>query len=278
MTANNETKSKRLVNVIEPNTQVSSRSEIFEQNVIDEDAVKEDSQRMDMLMRSLMGIEEDDNEANKMNEDQNDEVEKEEEFAFRLFASQPVATVTIAEKEDNTDDLSKAIAEQQVYEFDDTDPEFLSRVEQAAVDYDTILTQSKVPYPTAVQSHRVIHISSIEKQTAEEKNKKRKRKSKKCRDFEKAVKEGKIKVEPNMRDPRSPGGWPGWPGQLTRVAIINYQSPKKKGISNFKQGGRGGRGGVGGRGGFRGGSSTNRGGHGGPIMSRGRGRGRGRPY
>ncbi|KAI7904818.1 uncharacterized protein BX663DRAFT_503680 [Cokeromyces recurvatus] len=279
MMANIRSTSKRGTNVIEPNTQISSRREIFEESSIDEEAIKEDAQKMDMLMRSLMGFAENQDETqdqgrNQDVEDQDDKKkddDEEEEFEFRLFASQPVATVTIADIKDNTDSLSKAIAEQQVYEFDETDPEFLSRVEQVAVDYETILKQSKVPYPTAIMPHRIIHLPSYDEQAKKDlKEKKKKRKSKKCRDFEKAVKEGRIKLEPNMRNPETPGGWPGWPGNLTRVAIINYQSPKK-------QGGRGSgfKGKVFNKGGY---NSNNRGGRGAHRMSRGRGRGRGRPY
>lgn len=187
------------------------------------------------------------------------EVEQEEEFSFRLFASEPVATVTIADGVDNTDDLSRAIADQQVYEFDETDPEFVAKVEQVAVDYDTIMKQSKIPYPTATYPRRILHLLSPEdqkkKDIAEKKKVTKKRKSKKCRDFEKAVKEGKIKLSPKMRNPATPDGWPGWPGNLTRVAIINYQPSNRKRDN--------------GRGGFRGRGSS----RGGAMAGRGRGRG-----
>lgn len=38
-----------------PDTQVSSRTDIYEQEAVDEVAMKEDSQRMDVMMRQLMG-------------------------------------------------------------------------------------------------------------------------------------------------------------------------------------------------------------------------------
>jgi hypothetical protein len=207
-------------------------------------------------------------------ESEKEQDEEEEEFSFRLFASQPVATVTIADGKDDTDNWSKQVADQQVYEFDETDPEFLARVNQVAVDYDTIMKQSSVVYPPSTSSRRVIHILSpeeeVKKDEAEKKKNAKKRKSKKCRDFERAVKEGKIKLAPNMRNPSTPDGWPGWPGNLTRVAIIDYKP------SNLKRGHAFGGNAIGGRGGFRGrGASrgSSRGGSGG--MTRGRGGGRG---
>lgn len=38
-----------------PNTQLSSRTNIYEQEAVDEEALKEDAQRMDVMMRQLMG-------------------------------------------------------------------------------------------------------------------------------------------------------------------------------------------------------------------------------
>lgn len=160
-----------------------------------------------------------------------EEEQDEEGFSFRLFSNQTVATVKIGDEKDNTDHWSKVIADQQVYEFDETDPEFVARVNQVAVDYDTILKQSTTPYPSLRLPHRVLHISSTKE---EPKKSIKKRKSKKCRDFEKAVKEGKIVLKPNMR--KSEDGWPGWPGHLSRVAIIDYQRGKK----SFNSRGRGG--------------------------------------
>jgi hypothetical protein len=48
-------RSKRVTNEPVPNTQISSRTDIYEQVVVDEDAVKEDAQRMDALMRQMLG-------------------------------------------------------------------------------------------------------------------------------------------------------------------------------------------------------------------------------
>lgn len=196
-----------------------------------------------------------------------DKDDNEEEFSFRLFSTQPVANINISEKQDSTDDLSKLIADQQVYEFDDSDPELLARVKEAVTDYDTIIQQSKIPYPALICPNKVIHILSPEEQAKkdeEEKKVVKKRKSKKCRDFEKAVKEGKIKPAPKMRNPATPDGWPGWPGNRTRVSIINYESPYKGGINKKARGGFAGRGGFASRGG-----QTSRGGRGGFGNSRG---------
>lgn len=48
-------RSKRVTTEPVPNTQVSSRTDIYEQEAVDEVAMKEDSQRMDVMMRQLMG-------------------------------------------------------------------------------------------------------------------------------------------------------------------------------------------------------------------------------
>ncbi|KAI8097988.1 uncharacterized protein B0P05DRAFT_522873 [Gilbertella persicaria] len=274
--------SKKVTTVVSPGTQVSSRNDIYEQESVkeEEEEVKEEAERMDALMRNLLGGQSEE-EQDDMDQDDNAQQEQEEEFAFRLFASQPVAKVTIADVKDDTDSLSKAIAEKQEYEFDETEPEFLARVKEVAIDYTTIMEQSTIPYPTAKFPRRVIHIPSIkeqaEKEAAEKKKSVKKRKSKKCRDFEKAIKEGRIKLEPNMRNPNTPGGWPGWPGELTKVAIVDYVSSKKsnhafsgRNGSTFQKTGRGSHFGGGNRGSFRGrGFSKPNGSRGGGFSSRG---------
>lgn len=199
-------------------------------------------------------------------EDVKQEEEQEEEFVFNLFASQSIAKVNIADEKDTTDGWAQAVADQQVYEFDETDPEFLARVKEAVVDFDTIMKQSTTPYPALRFPRRVIHILSPEeeaKKASSEKKVTKKRKSKKCRDFEKAVKSGKIVLKPNMRNPKTPDGWPGWPGARTPVAIIDYEATKKRASSS-----RGGRGGMRGRGVMRGNS---RGGSGGVMRGNSRG-------
>ena len=202
----------------------------------------------------------------------NDEPPAEEAFAFRLFASKPVAKVNIAEKDDdNTDMLAELAAKQQIIDFDqENDPEFIALVQASAVNYDDILVQSKQPYYAERNSTRVIHISSLEQQQQQEERqkeaadkKKQRRKSKKRRDFEKAVREGRIQMKPNMRNPATEGGWPGWPGHLTKCHIITSissddikKSGKKNGplppLPSFSTRGRGGFGNRGGRGGVRG--------------------------
>ncbi|KAI8642334.1 hypothetical protein BD408DRAFT_366707 [Parasitella parasitica] len=229
---------KKAFNRVKGEEKPSIRKEMFEQDaIIDEEAIKEDAERMDLLMRNLIrGVEEE----GKNDEIDDMDVKQEEQFSFRLFASEPVATVTIADGIDNTDDLSKAIADQQVYEFDETDPDFVAKVKQVAIDYSTIIRQSKIPYPTTAFPLRILHLSSSQDQAAKKKKMAKKRKSKKCRDFEKAVKEGRIKSEPKMRNPATLDGWPGWPGTLTRTAIVNYQPSNQKRDSARRDGSRDG--------------------------------------
>ncbi|KAI7853511.1 hypothetical protein BDC45DRAFT_147577 [Circinella umbellata] len=251
-----------------------------------------DSQRMDALMQKLMGTHSDtENESaeqdSEMKEEQeleqetNNElpVKEEEAFAFRLFASKPVAKVNITEKDDDhTNRLAELAAKQQKLDFDqENDPDFIALVQASVVTFDDILVQSKQPYYAERNSNRIIHIPSLEQQEKEKEaadKKKERRKSKKRRDFEKAVREGRIQVKPNMRNPVVERGWPGWPGHLTKCHIITNissedikKSGKKNGplppLPSFSSRGRGGFG----RGGF-----GNRGNRGGP---RGRGRGRG---
>ncbi|KAI9260072.1 hypothetical protein EDC94DRAFT_148092 [Helicostylum pulchrum] len=271
MTINIKNTSKRVTTEPVANSQVSARANIFEQDVVDEEAVKEDSERMDAMMRQLMGGNDDDDEEEEEVEEAKDmedvkEEGQQEEFVFNLFASQTIAKVNIADDKDTTDDWAQAVADQQVYEFDETEPEFVARVKEAAIDFDTIMKQSTTPYPALRFPRRIIHILSPEeeaKKTSTEKKVTKKRKSKKCRDFEKAVKSGKIILKPNMRDPKTPDGWPGWPGARTPVAIIDYDATKKRVNSS-----RGGRGGARGRGIMRG---SSRGGSGGVMRGNSRG-------
>ncbi|GAA5802763.1 hypothetical protein HPULCUR_008238 [Helicostylum pulchrum] len=271
MTINIKNTSKRVTTEPVANSQVSARANIFEQDVVDEEAVKEDSERMDAMMRQLMGGNDDDDEEEEEVEEAKDmedvkEEGQQEEFVFNLFASQTIAKVNIADDKDTTDDWAQAVADQQVYEFDETEPEFVARVKEAAIDFDTIMKQSTTPYPALRFPRRIIHILSPEeeaKKTSTEKKVTKKRKSKKCRDFEKAVKSGKIILKPNMRDPKTPDGWPGWPGARTPVAIIDYDATKKRANSS-----RGGRGGARGRGIMRG---SSRGGSGGVMRGNSRG-------
>lgn len=59
-------RSKRVTQAPEPNTQVSSRNDIFNQKEeqVDSEALQEDAKRMDLLMRQLMGG--DDEEGNQI--------------------------------------------------------------------------------------------------------------------------------------------------------------------------------------------------------------------
>lgn len=61
-------RSKRVTTEPVANSPVSARTNIFEQDVVDEEAVKEDSERMDAMMRQLMGGNDDD-------DDEGEEVE-----------------------------------------------------------------------------------------------------------------------------------------------------------------------------------------------------------
>lgn len=199
--------------------------------------------------------------------------QQEEEFTFQLFSSKPVAKVNISEKDNEAERLKELIAsaaQQRSVDHDmESDADFIAQINQAAISFDDIMTQSQWAYPALRLPHRVIPAgsSSSSPTTTTEKSKPR-RKSKKRRDFEKAVRQGRIVVSPNMRDPQTPGGWPGWPGNRTRYAIItniekDLKVNKKAGNTSFKRGGgRGGATATRGRGSGRGG------------MMRGRGRGR----
>ena len=147
--------------------------------------------------------------------------------------------------------LAELAAKQRTVDFnEETDPDFIARVEAAAVTYDDLLEQSKQPYYALQLPKRVIHIPQEQKK--DETQAKKHRKSKKRRDFEKAVREGRIHVKPSMRDPTTPDGWPGWPGNLTVCHIITDGEGKIKKARHSFHGGSRGRGDVRGRGGFRG--------------------------
>ncbi|CAO3692466.1 unnamed protein product [Rhizopus stolonifer] len=130
-----------------------------EDNVLDDDQVKQDAQKMDTIMRQLLGGAD---EEEKEEEEEEEEEEKdqdmdqaEEEFSFRLFANKPLAKVNIVEEEEQ--DNAQLVSDLQQVEFDETDPEFQARVNQVAVDYMTIMKQSTVPYPTLQLPHCVTH-------------------------------------------------------------------------------------------------------------------------
>lgn len=55
-------RSKRIVTELGPNSQISSRNEIFEHDTVNEEDVKEDAQKMDEIMRRLMGGSDDNDE------------------------------------------------------------------------------------------------------------------------------------------------------------------------------------------------------------------------
>lgn len=243
-----------------PDTKVSSRTEIFEQddnssvyNDDDDDKVlrEQGAQQMDRLMKNLLMPDNDDdtNEVQSQDDGQQQEEDNntmQEEFTFRLFSSQPATqVVSISEKDETTDKLAEAAAaewkRQQLEEFDDNDPDFRARVSAAAITFEQIMQQSQTPYPAMRYPRRVLHIPRDDggQQGEKEKVQKRRRKSKKRRDFEKAVKEGRITLKPNMRDLNTPGGWPGWPGRRNPCAIIkpkNQQRPRAAAIGKgFQQ-------------------------------------------
>ncbi|KAF7721020.1 hypothetical protein EC973_005545 [Apophysomyces ossiformis] len=234
------------VNVL-PNTRIATRTDIFEDDVVGSEATETDTRRMDALMRQLMGDNTEENPSVSeeiQQEDQEEKKEEEEVFSFRLFSSKPVTTVDLHEEENTADVLAKKVASQQIVDHDEDDPEFRARVAVAAISHEQIMKQSAWPYPALKYSHRVLHIPAVDPSSTEESIKK-KRKSKKRRDFEKAVREGRIQVKPNMRNPETPGGWPGWPGRRTRYAIITKVD---KDLKRNKYKNHSGRGGSGGRG------------------------------
>ncbi|KAI8371337.1 uncharacterized protein BYT42DRAFT_579871 [Radiomyces spectabilis] len=250
-------------------TRISSRTEIFEsEEVIESNIVEQDAEKMDALMKSLMGglVEEETAEPMATDSEHKDEDDGADAaaFAFRLFSSKPVSSISIREPEDTTDMLAKSVADQQKVDHDEDDPEFVALIQASAISYNDILDQSGWAYPAMRLPHRVLHISQEESPAAGTKEKK-KRKSKKCRDFEKAVREGRIKLKPAMRNPATPGGWPGWPGHRTPCAIITDIT------SQLKRRKRGSGPNMRGRGAPRGGGR-------GAARGSGRGNGRGRPF
>ncbi|KAI9479537.1 hypothetical protein BDB00DRAFT_879300 [Zychaea mexicana] len=240
-----------------PGTRVANRTEIFDDEDEMANSVKaSDSQRMEALMQQLMGtpfdVSDDTNAADAEEPKESEQEEKQEEaFAFRLFSSKPVAQVNIKEKDDDTADmLAELAAKQQTVDFEqENEPDFIEHIQAAAVDYNDLLVQSKQPYYAMQYPKRVTHIPLDQKQ---QQPTKKHRKSKKRRDFEKAVREGRIHVQPNMRNPATLGGWSGWPGHRTRCHIISDFSndimkiPRKN--APFAGSGRGGRGSFRGRG------------------------------
>ncbi|OZJ04907.1 hypothetical protein BZG36_02504 [Bifiguratus adelaidae] len=100
---------------------------------------------------------------------------------FRLFTTAPVH-ITLSH-----DHPSPSIPSQpRDLVFDDQDPDRLSRMAQAAVDYDHIIKESKQPWERMFFAHKVIHVPFATPKRP------RKRPSKKRRDYDKAVAAGRI--------------------------------------------------------------------------------------
>ncbi|KAI8074528.1 hypothetical protein BC940DRAFT_288458 [Gongronella butleri] len=217
------------------NTQVSKRAEIFEndeQVAVDEEEVM----KYNAMVGLVVGNDaESQQESNDDDDEQDDEPAQDEGYSFRLFSTSTVSKVSIKEKDEAADlnELAQAVAAQQSIEQDEDDPVWRDLVAASAIDYTTIMEQSKQPYRASAYPGRLIHIPAIDKKD-DEKAKKKQRKSKKRRDFEKAVRQGKIRVQPNMRDPATPHGWPGYPGNRTPCAIISMKKPFAR--APFKKG------------------------------------------
>ncbi|KAI8088834.1 uncharacterized protein BX664DRAFT_296206 [Halteromyces radiatus] len=237
-------------------TKVSNRNDIFDNDQENDMTTNEEANRRMEALMNMVVVEEQQDTTNMDNQETMEE-EEEEEFAFRLFSTGSVAKVSIKEKgDDEANALSQQIANQQQIEQDETDPDFVTRITQASISYDDIMQQSTWAYPALRLPKRVIHINNNDMKSDTTTSTKRKRKSKKRRDYEKAVKEGRIIPKPNMRDTRTPGGWPGYPGARTPCAIIKTQSHKarsggfksrpqvfKNSFISRSSSGRGGRGG-----------------------------------
>ncbi|CAO3599693.1 unnamed protein product [Absidia cylindrospora] len=258
------------------NTKVSNRNDIFNDDQDNQPTDMEASKRMEAMMNMVL-VEEDAQEEAASDGDQDDD--EQDEFAFRLFSTDTVAKVSIKENDEETANaLSQQIANQQQIDHDETDPTFLANVAQASISYDDIMQQSTWAYPALRLPKRVTHLpssiavppesSSIipkDNNSTSSTIDKPKRKSKKRRDYEKAVKEGRITPKVNMRDPRTPGGWPGYPGARDPYAIMNDQPYR---------GNRGSGGGDGYKYKYQGPTSSSSRGKGrGGFSSRGRGRG-----
>ncbi|KAI9009962.1 hypothetical protein CLU79DRAFT_774758 [Phycomyces nitens] len=221
--------------IVQPNTRVSNRSDIYDDQEETSDA---DAERMNALMQQLMGnsmeIEEEEEESNGEQEmsavadDENDEPKENEDedelqgFSFKLFSSKQVTKISL-QGVDRGDEMSAEVARQQVVDHDEEDPEFAALVAASAVSYDQIMEQSRQSYGLAQSTH-VMNIPLAD----EPKLKRKKRKSKQCREYNRAVKAGTIQPEPRMRNPQVPNGWPGWPGIRTCFAIITKFSKDLK--------------------------------------------------
>ncbi|KAL0087811.1 hypothetical protein J3Q64DRAFT_1734645 [Phycomyces blakesleeanus] len=225
--------------IVQPNTRVSNRSDIYDRQE-ENDTSDADTQRMDALMQHLMGnsieMEEDEDEDEAEDKEDVEESEKVEEpmseteaaeaakpeeeeneleaFSFKLFSSKQVTKISL-QGVDRGDEMAAEVARQQVVDHDEDDPEFAALIAASAVSYDQIMEQSKQSYGLAQSTH-VVNVPLV----GEPKQKHKKRKSKECRAFNRAVKAGTIKPEPRMRNPQIPNGWPGWPGIRTCFAII----------------------------------------------------------
>lgn len=64
-------RSNRVKSELEHETQTSIRDEIFEQQNVDDEALKEEADRMDVLMRNLIGSTEDDEDVEDKKEEAN---------------------------------------------------------------------------------------------------------------------------------------------------------------------------------------------------------------
>jgi Fungal protein of unknown function (DUF2011) len=152
------------------------------------------------------------------------EVPEEDAFEFKLFSNRPVAKISIVDKEP-----ALIVTTRRPSVTQEITADFQQRVNEAAISYDEIMKQSRIPWPAMKMAHHVMFISSKDPND----NKKKRKLTKRQRDRIKALNNGK-----SMRDSHAPGGWPGWPGERTSQAIItslygqlkrNLAKPKKSG-------------------------------------------------
>lgn len=187
---------------VPPGTRVVDRSSIFQ----DSDSVEpelETSHLLDDMIQICVKEEE----TNTQEISAASETPPEEDaFEFRLFSNRPVVKVSIVDVEPTLIVTTRRPSVTQEITAD-----FQQQVNEAAISFEEIMEQSRIPWPAMKMAHHVMLIPAKDPND----NKKKRRLTKRQRDRIKAINNGK-----SMRDPRAPGGWPGWPGECTSQAIV----------------------------------------------------------
>lgn len=186
---------------VPPGTRVVDRSSIF-QNSVSVEPELETSHLLDDMIQIC--VKEEENYTQEMPDAS--ETPEEDAFEFRLFSNRPVAKVSIVDVEPTLIVTTRRPSVTQEITAD-----FQQQVNEAAISFEEIMEQSRIPWPAMKMPHHVIVVPA----KGPNDNKKKRRLTKRQRDRIKALNNGK-----SMRDPHAPGGWPGWPGERTSQAII----------------------------------------------------------